>query len=92
MNARLAGSVSAALLAALTACQSTPAPPAEKSVTINDFPMQYVEQGRGETVVLVHGAVADLRISDRQRALLAPRYRTVAITQRYFGTAPWGQN
>ena len=92
IRAWLAGSVSAALLAALAACQSTPAPPVEKTVTINDFPMQYVEQGQGETVVLVHGAISDLRIWDRQRALLAPRYRTVAITQRYFGTAPWGRN
>jgi pimeloyl-ACP methyl ester carboxylesterase len=37
----------------------------------------------------VHGAASDLRTWDRQRAALAAHYRTIAFTQRYYGTAPW---
>lgn len=92
MNIRTASLLSAAYLVALAGCQSTPAPSAEKTANVNGFALQYVEQGQGETVVLVHGAVSDLRTWDRQRAALAAKYRAIAYTQRYFGTAPWGQN
>jgi pimeloyl-ACP methyl ester carboxylesterase len=82
----------AALVAlSFTACQTAPpdAASAVKTITVNGYLLPYVEQGRGETLVLVHGAISDYRIWDRQRAMLANRFRTVAYTQRYFGAAPW---
>lgn len=75
--------------AALAGCQ-TPGPPVVKLMDVNGTRLPYIEQGRGAPVVLVHGAVSDLRTWERQRAALAEQYRTVAFTQRYYGTAPWG--
>lgn len=68
-----------------------------KSLTLhcNGVDLPYVEQGDGVVVVLVHGSNSDQRIWDRQRAILASRYRVIALTQRYFGSGAWpdaGQN
>lgn len=90
---RLAGVV--AICAVLMAgCQTaSTGRPVVKTMDVNGASLPYVEQGRGETVVLVHGGVADHRIWDRQRAALAAEgYRVVAYTQRYFGAAPWKQD
>lgn len=49
-----------------------------------------VEAGEGaSTVLLLHGAVADARLWAPHQALLAESRRTVALTQRWFGTDPW---
>lgn len=48
--------------------------------------------GRGETVVLVHGALSDRRTWRRQQDLLARTHRVVAYSQRYFGAAAWGDD
>ena len=40
-------------------------------------------------MVLVHGASTDHRIWLDHMALIGRRRRVVALTQRYFGTAPW---
>lgn len=60
-----------------------------KHLHVNDMPLEYVEQGRGAPLLLLHGAVSDLRTWNRQRAELAAHYRTIAVTQRYYGTSPW---
>ena len=44
----------------------------------------YVEQGKGETVVLVHGSNSDHRIWDRHRPIIASGCRVIAVSQRYF--------
>ena len=85
--------VGAACVVLLAGCQ-TPSTglsaAAVKTMDVNGARLAYVEQGRGEPVVFVHGAIADYRIWDRQRAALAADgYRAIAYTQRYFGTAPW---
>jgi pimeloyl-ACP methyl ester carboxylesterase len=49
----------------------------------------YVDDGSGPCVVLVHGALTDLRMWEPHRALLRKRHRTIACTLRYFGTEPW---
>lgn len=45
--------------------------------------MSYTQTGAGDTVVLVHGALADARMWQPHQALLAKRWRTVAVTLRY---------
>lgn len=50
--------------------------------------MSYTQNGAGDTAVLVHGALADERMWQPHQALLAQRWRAVAVTLRYhFGSA-----
>ncbi len=63
--------------------------PSVKHLDVNGFSMPYVEQGDGVPVLLVHGAVSDLRTWNRQLAMLSAHYRTIAVTQRYYGTGQW---
>jgi pimeloyl-ACP methyl ester carboxylesterase len=58
--------------------RTVPLVQAAKEVEIDGVRLQYVEQGSGEAMVFVHGAPSDLS-----------KYRFLAYTQRYFGTAPW---
>jgi pimeloyl-ACP methyl ester carboxylesterase len=50
--------------------------------------MPCVQAGGGDCVVLVHGALADARMWRPHQALLAPRWRTLAVTLRHFGASP----
>ena len=59
-------------------------------VTINGASIEYFEQGRGEPIVLVHGAPSDCRLWLPHCAALSARYRAVSYTQRYFGLGEWG--
>ena len=65
------------------------APPAVKQASVNGVDLVYLEQGQGAPVVFVHGAFADHRAWEGQREAVAKHYRYIALTQRYFGTAPW---
>src|SRR6266496_3252903 len=60
-----------------------------KEIEVNGVRLQYVEQGTGEPVVFVHGCCSDLRVWEPVRDEIAKKYRFIAYTQRYFGTAPW---
>ena len=58
-------------------------------IEVNGIPMSYVDDGSGEPVVFVHGAVGDLRVWKPIRESIANQYRFVAPTLRYFGVAEW---
>ena len=61
-----------------------------KQVQIGDTRLAYMEQGRGESVVLVHGSGAtDLRTWGQQIEPFAERYRVIAYSQRYHYPNPW---
>ena len=64
------------------------APPV-KQVQVEGAKLNYVEQGRGQTAVFVHGAFSDHRIWEGQRERIAKHYRYVALDQRYSGASPW---
>jgi pimeloyl-ACP methyl ester carboxylesterase len=51
--------------------------------------LPYLEQGSGPRVVLVHASNTDHRIWAPHTTIVGQRYRVIAPTQRYFGTAPW---
>jgi pimeloyl-ACP methyl ester carboxylesterase len=65
------------------------------SIDVNGICLPYVEQGSGESVVFVHGALSDLRAWEPMREQLAQRpeiangYRFIAYTQRYYGIHSW---
>lgn len=58
-------------------------------IRVNDAELFYVDQGVGSSVVFVHGAWMDHRYWEPQRDEVAARYRFIAYSLRYHGTAPW---
>lgn len=73
----------------IAGCQSLdPGQPVTKEMTVNGMKMKYVEQGRGEVVLLLPGAFSDLRAYDSSRDAIARSYRFVSPTLRYFGPDP----
>jgi len=54
-----------------------------KRVEASGTRFAYVEQGRGDPVVFVHGSVADYRIWAAQMAPFSAHYRVVAYSRRY---------
>jgi pimeloyl-ACP methyl ester carboxylesterase len=65
------------------------ASPPTKEVEVNGIRMAYVEEGTGEPVVFVHGAVSDARAWEPIREAIADQYRFIAPTLRYFGAGQW---
>jgi pimeloyl-ACP methyl ester carboxylesterase len=61
-------------------------------IRVNDVDLSYVDQGVGTPVVFVHGAWMDLRYWEPQREVIAVKYRFIALTLRYHGTAPWADD
>jgi pimeloyl-ACP methyl ester carboxylesterase len=69
------------------------ASPTVKYMVVDGARLPYVEQGTGEPVVLVHGAVGDYRSWDAHRPAIAQSgFRAVSYTMRYFGKEPWAAN
>jgi pimeloyl-ACP methyl ester carboxylesterase len=58
-------------------------------MNVNGVDLFYIDQGTGAPVVFVHGAFSDFRFWESQRQAIARKYRFIAYTQRYHGTAPW---
>lgn len=59
------------------------------SIEVDGTQLEYVEQGRGEPVVLVHGTLGDLRSWELQMSPFAERYRTISYSRRYHHPNPW---
>jgi pimeloyl-ACP methyl ester carboxylesterase len=62
---------------------------AVKTIDVNGARLTYEDRGTGVPVVFIHGGFADQRIWESQRGSLPTAHRFVALTLRYFGTAPW---
>jgi pimeloyl-ACP methyl ester carboxylesterase len=80
----------------LAACASMPenqrAAPEVKRIEVNGTSIAYVDQGRGEPVVFVHGAFGDWRNWDDMRVAVAARHRVIALSLRYHHPNPWGDD
>jgi pimeloyl-ACP methyl ester carboxylesterase len=64
--------------------------PSVKQMTIEVVKLKYVDQGKGEPVVFVHGAVSDHRVWEEQREeIVEAGYRYIALDLRYHGDTPW---
>jgi pimeloyl-ACP methyl ester carboxylesterase len=58
-------------------------------IRVNGVDLEYVEEGMGVPVVFCHGGGSDVRYWEPQRASFAERYRFVAYSRRFHGTAAW---
>ena len=54
-----------------------------KHVNANGYTFTYVEAGKGEPVILVHGALADYRSAGEVAERLATRFRVIRYSRRY---------
>lgn len=79
------------VIACMSLCAACAAPPVVTStMEVRGAQLPYTIEGQGPTIVLVHGALSDLRTWEPHRQALAQRgYRVVSYTQRYFGSEPW---
>ena len=76
-------------VAAITwALAASPANPASNEVEASAT-MPYVDEGTGEPLVFVHGAVSDARAWEPIKEAIADQHRFIAPTLRYFGTSAW---
>jgi non-heme chloroperoxidase len=62
--------------------QARQSPPA-KRILVNGIDLAYVEEGRGEPVVLIHGFLFDYRVWCAQVPDLSKHYRVIAYSKRY---------
>ncbi|CAL8480854.1 alpha/beta fold hydrolase [Caballeronia sp. S22] len=85
-------SLAMSLLAACSDSRLTTGGVQIRETSVNGVPMHYEQQGTGETVVLVHGAIADYRAWDATRDAIAAHHRVIAPSNRYFGTIAWPDN
>jgi pimeloyl-ACP methyl ester carboxylesterase len=60
-----------------------------KTLKVNDVELAYVEDGKGDTVVFVHGALGDWRYWESLRPLIAAKYHYVSLSRRYHYPNPW---
>ena len=69
----------------LTICSPAVTKAAErtKHVNANGYTFTYVEAGKGEPVILVHGALADYRSAEEMAERLATRFRVIRYSLRY---------
>ena len=76
--------------AAITVGGAAPlAQPATKEIEAKGAKLTYVDQGAGEPIVFVHGAISDTRAWEPIRDAIAAKHRFIAPTLRYFGTSIW---
>jgi pimeloyl-ACP methyl ester carboxylesterase len=54
-----------------------------KNATVNGTTLAYREQGEGEPVVFVHGALSDLRNWNQQLPAIGAKYRAISYSRRY---------
>ena len=52
-------------------------------VNVNGYELDYTDDGGGEPVVFVHGALSDRRIWEGQRSVLSERFRVIVYSRRY---------
>jgi pimeloyl-ACP methyl ester carboxylesterase len=54
-----------------------------KKVIVNGAELHYIDQGKGDAVIFVHGGLDDYRVWQPQMQAFSQRYRTVAYSRRY---------
>lgn len=60
-----------------------------KTVMINNYPMAYIEQGQGEPLLLIHGALTDYRTWLKHLNDFSENNRTFAVSLRHYYPEKW---
>lgn len=60
-----------------------PSPSSFKPTRVNGVVLHYIDQGRGTTLIFVHGGMEDYRAWDAQIAPLAKSFRVIAYSKRF---------
>ncbi len=68
---------------------ATKAATALPTVEVNDQMLAYLEQGKGQPVIFVHGSLFDYRQWSFQMEPFGRRYRAIAYSRRYHYPNPW---
>ncbi len=72
-----------------------------KLAEVNGTELSYTEQGSGDAVVFVHGAISDMRTWEHQLPAIGENYRAISYSRRYARpnadiapdqADPWGQH
>ena len=58
------------------------------TISVNGTQLEYIEQGRGDPLVLVHGSLGDYRSWALQLGAFAESYRTLSYSRRYHHPNP----
>lgn len=59
------------------------------TVQINGTPLEYIEQGHGDSLIFVHGSLGDFRSWGMQVEVFAQRYHIIAYSRRYHFPNAW---
>ena len=60
-----------------------------KQVEVNGIKIDYVEQGNGPLLVLLHGALGNYKSWINHMPALSQNFRVVLVSQRYYGSNEW---
>jgi non-heme chloroperoxidase len=63
--------------------------PLPRSIFVNDTELTYVEQGRGDSILVVHGTVGDYRSWSERLQPLAEHYRLITYSRRAHYPNAW---
>ena len=83
MSAMKTAASLAVLILTICSAAMTRASDRTKHVDANGYKFTYVEAGKGEPVILVHGALADYRSAGEVAERLAKRFRVIRYSRRY---------
>ncbi|MBV9394269.1 MAG: alpha/beta hydrolase [Methylobacteriaceae bacterium] len=60
-----------------------------KTIRVNDYDTAYVEAGKGEPLVLVHGSLCDYRYWTLQLPAFSAAFRTISVSLRHYYPERW---
>jgi pimeloyl-ACP methyl ester carboxylesterase len=60
-----------------------------KKITINNYPMTYIEKGQGEPLLLIHGSLSDYRTWRKLLNEFSEVNRTIAVSLRHYYPEKW---
>jgi pimeloyl-ACP methyl ester carboxylesterase len=76
-------------LLVLPAANAGELPLGVKTLPVNGYDMAYVENGRGRSLMMVHGAMTDYRSWSAQMEPFGQRHRAVAVSLRHYFPERW---